>query len=183
MDGTLTAATTVGPAPTAYREGEVSITTCSVLVAIRHPVMRRYTRELLERQCRCWLVTEVADDELLADVLNRRRPDVLLVDTGDFPACCRTALDAWPPERTIVIGPEPEAAYRAAAVRLGAGAWLPRDRLVDDLDAALHRLVGLSHASRRVPRTLVDAGGAPALEGRGVAQCSRSGWGKPSASR
>lgn len=125
----------------------MSISTCSVLLAIRHPVMRRYTRELLERQCRCWRVTEVADQEMLADVLDRCRPDVLLVDTGDFPACCRTALHAWPTDRTVVIGPEPEFAYRAAALRLGAGAWLPRDRLVDDLDATLHRLVGLEHAS------------------------------------
>ena len=117
-----------------------------VLVAIQHAGMRRFTRELLSRGHRC-RVAEPEPDELLAVSLSRLDPDLLVVDDRDFPACCRTALDAFSPERVIVIGPEPDQGYRALAFLNGAGAWIPRDRVGEDLAPAINDLLGCGHVS------------------------------------
>src|SRR6266508_567478 len=83
----------------------------TVLVAVRHAAMRDYTCRLLERDYGCWSVARVGADELLVDAIGRTRPDVVVVDWVDFPACCRAALATLPPGRVVVIGPEPDAAY------------------------------------------------------------------------
>ena len=113
-----------------------------VLIAIRHEPMRRLTGRVLEQGSPPWTVEELHDDELLVDAMRRVAPDVLVVDTGDFPSCCHHALAAFPPDRVIVIGPEPEAAYRLAALSEGAGAWVARDRIADDAAAVLRALLG-----------------------------------------
>jgi DNA-binding NarL/FixJ family response regulator len=112
----------------------------TVLVAIRHPAMRRYTCEILERDCACSIVAELDGEEMLADALARSRPDLVLIDTGEFPRCCTPALATYPTERVIVVGPEPEGDYRTAALTRGAGAWIPRDRLAEELQREVRRL-------------------------------------------
>ncbi len=61
----------------------------TVLVAIRHPVMRRWTGELLAAEHGCWTAVEPRSGELLVDAIARTQPDVVVVDSVDFPACCR----------------------------------------------------------------------------------------------
>jgi len=112
-----------------------------VLIAIRHAPMRRLTGRVLEQDRPPWTIEELHDDEMLVDAIRRVAPDVLVVDTGDFPACCHSALTTFPPDRVIVIGPEPEAAYRLAALSEGAGAWVARDRIADDAAAVLRALL------------------------------------------
>lgn len=116
-----------------------------VLVAIRHPTMCRYTAELLARECGCWAATETGGSEMLTDALLRVHPDLLVVDDGDFPACCRTALESFPPERVVVVGREPDPSYRSAALHEGAGAWVARDRMADDLVPAMRAALGCRH--------------------------------------
>lgn len=117
----------------------------TVLIAIRHRPMRRLTRQVLQHEVPGCTVEEQGDQELLVDAARRVRPTVLVVDTSDFPACCEVTLASFPPERVIVISPEPEAAYRAAALNGGAGASLPRDRISDDLRRALRTVLGCRH--------------------------------------
>lgn len=120
----------------------------TVLVAIRHPVMRRWTGELLAAEHGCWAVAQPVPGEMLADAIGRARPDVVIVDSVDFPGCCQAALRRLPPERVIVIGPEPDRAYRARALALGAGGWVCREHVGEELSGAMRAALGCRHHAR-----------------------------------
>ena len=96
-------------------------------------MMRALTSELLERDGACRVTGVGGDDQELAAAIDRDHPDLVILDTGEFPACCPVALGRFRFERVIVIGPEPACSYRAAALAAGAGAWVSRDRVGDDL--------------------------------------------------
>jgi hypothetical protein len=117
----------------------------TVLVATRHSVMRRWTGELLASEHGCWTVAQPVAGEMLADAIARTRPELVVVDAVDFPACCRAALRTLPPERVIVIGPEPDRAYRARALAQGAGGWVCRDHVGEELSAAMRAALGCRH--------------------------------------
>lgn len=117
-----------------------------VLVALRHPVMSRWTEELLVAEHGCWDVAKVNDHELLVDALSRVRPDLVVVDSIDFPACCRAALDRMPPEQVVVVGPEPDRAYQISALANGAAGWVCRDHLADELSRAMRAALGCRHS-------------------------------------
>lgn len=116
-----------------------------VLVAIRHPAMRRFTRELLERDHGCWVATAAGLEEPLEVALARTHPDLLVVDAADFPGCCRAALERFPSDRVVVVGPEPDLSYRHAALAAGAGGWLPRERVDQELGLAMRAALGCHH--------------------------------------
>ena len=116
-----------------------------VLVAIRHPAMRRFTRDLLEREYHCWVATTIGAGEALDQALARAPADLLVVDGAGFPACCRRALDGDPSRRVIVIGSEPDASYRHAALAAGAAGWIPRERVGEDLGPAMRQALGCRH--------------------------------------
>ena len=116
-----------------------------VLLVMRHPTMLRLTRRLLETEFGCWVGTEALAGEPLAAAIDEVRPDLLVIDAGDFPACCRSALDHIDRNRVIVIGPEPDPAYRAVAIAQGAGAWISRDRVGDELSSAMRQVLGCVH--------------------------------------
>lgn len=132
--------------------GPASLSACPVcdehplvLVALRHPAMRRFTRELLERECRCWVATRTHAGAELRRQLERLTPDLLVIDAGDFPACCPYHESGFPPWRAVVIGPEPDQAYQEAVKARGAGAWIPRERVGEELGPAMRRVLGCSH--------------------------------------
>jgi len=132
--------------------GGVNVERCAVrdgtprvLVAVRHPVMRRYAAELLARESGCWASSAVAAGEMLPDVIDRFRPDVLVVDAGDFPACCQAAIDAFPRDRVVVVGPEPDPSYGALALANGAAACVTRDDVGEELVPTLHVILGCRH--------------------------------------
>lgn len=104
--------------------------------------MRALVVRLLERELQCQVATEVDSGSRLRRTIERTRPDLVAVDVGDFPACCHTALEAFPRDRVVVVSPEPDTAYWAAALANGAGAWLPRERVGDELPASLRKLAG-----------------------------------------
>lgn len=116
-----------------------------VLVALRHRVMRRLTHELLGAEHGCWTVTQPWRGELLADAIARTHPDLVVVDDVDVPACCQAALAALPPARVIVIGPEPDAAYRSLALNRGAAGWICRDHVAEELSGAMRAALGCHH--------------------------------------
>ena len=120
--------------------------TPNVLVAVRHPAMRHFTLELIQREHQCWITSEPQADEMLVDAIARVDPDVLVVDDGDFPSCCRAAIDAFPRNRVVVVGIEPDHSYEEAAFRAGAGAWVARDRVAEDLGPVMRGVLGCRHA-------------------------------------
>ncbi|MDP1804202.1 MAG: hypothetical protein Q8K72_03460 [Acidimicrobiales bacterium] len=116
-----------------------------ILVAIRHPGMRHLTGDLLAREYHCWVASDLAADEPLADALARVHPDLVVVDAADFPGCCLATLGGFPRARVVVIGPEPDPGYRAQAMANGAGAWIPRERVGEDLGPAMRSILGCVH--------------------------------------
>ncbi len=112
-----------------------------IVVAVAHPTMRRYLCDLIEQSCRCWLATTSSDADELQAALGTLRPDVLVVDHALRPINVHRPQAAFPAAQVLVIGPEPDPAYRAAAIGGGAGAWLSRDDLETELVPELARLL------------------------------------------
>lgn len=130
------------PQPSSAHGCPLQLTLPVVLDAIRHPVMRRWSVELLAAVPGCWTVAHAEPGEMLVDAIARTAPDVVVVDTVDFPVCCLTALDELPPGHVVVIGPEPDPAYSSAALSQGAAAWVSRDHIGDELAAAVRTALG-----------------------------------------
>src|SRR3546814_20480514 len=108
---------------------------------------------------------------MLASAIDRFRPDLLVVDAGDFPACFQAAMDAFPRDRVVVIGPEPDPSYGAAALAQGAAACVTRDTLRDELVPAMRGALGCRHdhclpSTRPGDRVVAAAG-----EGWGWGEC------------
>ena len=138
-----------------------------VLVAIQHPSMLRFTREFLERECGCGVATEAHTGPALAHAVDRIIPDLLIIAAADFPACCLSAITHVPRGRIIVIGPEPDPAYRSAAMRSGAGGWLAREAVGDHLGAEMRRVLGCLHDPCPPGRTAaVEVSRAPGRRAR-----------------
>lgn len=114
-----------------------------VLVAIRHAGMRHLTADLLAREYHCWVATEPW--EVLAAGVRGVRPDLLIVDEADFPACWLRRFPGFPRSRVVVIGPEPDPAYRSQAIGDGAGAWITRERVGEELGPAMRAILGCVH--------------------------------------
>ncbi len=108
----------------------------SVVVAVPHRAMRELIVELLNRDRDHWVVSAVENlSELDSNALSS--PDLVIVDTADFAGCCRRLPATLALARVVVIGPEPDPAYRHAALHCGAGAWLSRERVAEELCDAL----------------------------------------------
>ncbi len=115
-----------------------------VLLAMAHPTMRALTSELLRRGgCRVRAVT--GQDEALVGVLDQELPDLVVLDAAQFPGCCPDAIRRFPAARMIVIGPELGDAYRVTALAAGAGGWVARERIDDDLMAEVWRVLGVGN--------------------------------------
>lgn len=114
-----------------------------VLIATAHPVMRRLILELLNRERACWTASLVADE--FEDAARYVHPDLVIVDGADFRRMASGSLAGYPTNRIVVIGQEPDLAYRDAALRHGAGAWVACDDLADQLSPAIRSALGCSH--------------------------------------
>jgi hypothetical protein len=115
--------------------------------------MRDYTRDLLERECRCWTASQTSVNGNLEREIARFDPDLVVVDAADFPACCKRALEGDCPPCVIVVGPEPDVSHRSAVLAGGARSWIARERLADELGPEMRRLLGCTHGPvhRRSP--------------------------------
>lgn len=112
------------------------------MLAFDHPTMRALTGELLEGNGACRVTAVEVDDQALAAAIDTDDPDLVILDTGEFPGCCPIALEQSPATRTIVIGPDAEESYRGAALAAGAVAWVARERIADELLGEVWRLLG-----------------------------------------
>jgi hypothetical protein len=84
----------------------------------------------------------------LRDRLAAFTPDLLVIDAPTSPPAARTRphpSSGFPPGRVVVVGPEPDRSYRQAARAHGAGAWVPRERVGEDLGREMRRVLGCTH--------------------------------------
>ena len=111
-----------------------------VLVALAHPTLRRYVCDVIEQGCRCWLAT-TAPGPGMVDLVAELGPDAVVTDQSGF-SVLREQGAAIPSTHVLVLGPDDDA-YRDAAMRAGAGAWVDRGTapaaLVAELDGMLGR--------------------------------------------
>jgi DNA-binding NarL/FixJ family response regulator len=111
-----------------------------IVVALAHPTMRRYLCDLIEQGCRCWLATTGPGSEELAETVAALCPDVVVIDTAAFSAR-GDATPVLPARQMLVIGSEPDAAYRQSALRAGAGGWVGRDHVATELLPEIRRML------------------------------------------
>ena len=116
-----------------------------VLIAIAHPVMRRLIRQLLNRENDGWAVILLDTD--LAAALLASRPDLLVLDSADLFRFGSDGLNGFPKSHIVVVGPEADVDYRNVTAGRGAGAWVARDELADDLAPAMRRVLAKQTAS------------------------------------
>lgn len=114
-----------------------------VLIAIAHPAMRRMILELLEREHGCWQPCLLDGD--LPTAMRDLTPDLVIIDGAAFPQCCSGQSDDFPPERIVVVGPEPDPAYRILALSDRAGGWVARDDVAEELSAEMRTALGCIH--------------------------------------
>jgi len=115
-----------------------------VLVALSHPMMRRFTLELLARDHACWSA-EAVDEKDLLRAARDGRPDLMVLDAATFGACHCAESCGFPCGRMVVVGPERDLDYRAAVLAGGAGGWVARDDVAEQLSAAMRAALGCTH--------------------------------------
>lgn len=124
-----------------------------VVVAVAHRAMRSLIVDLLDRDRDRdrgrWVVSAVDSVSELGDAASSH-PDLVIVDTADFAGCCCHLPPSFALDRIVVIGPEPDPAYRQAALNRGAGGWLSRECVAEELCDAL--CSALVCSQRGVPR-------------------------------
>lgn len=98
--------------------------------------MREFIVELLDCEHGAWAVSAV-DSVSDLDRTASSHPELVIVDTADFATCCSELPATFTLARVVVIGPEPNDAYRQDALHRGAGAWLSRDCVAEELCDAL----------------------------------------------
>ncbi len=117
-------------------EDAVSTGRLHVVLVVAHEAMRALIVDLLNLDGGHWVVSAVDGVAALGDDVSSH-PDLVVIDTADFAGCCRRLPASFPLGRVIVIGPEPDPAYRQAALHRGAGAWLSRECVAEELCDAL----------------------------------------------
>jgi DNA-binding NarL/FixJ family response regulator len=106
-----------------------------VVVADVHPAARAAVAGVLEGLVGVELVGSVA---AWRDIAPDLRPDVLVIDDRLVDGIEDLLADIGP-LRMIVVGVDDNPAYAARAHRLGAEAWVAKDRADDELQALLGR--------------------------------------------
>ena len=115
-----------------------------VLIAVAYPLLGRLILELLDRDVGCWNARIVAGPTETA--VHGVDLQLVVMDGTTFRSCCREQLPGYPWAWIVVIGSEPDPAYRAAALRHGAGGWVASDDIADHLSAALRSALVSIHA-------------------------------------
>ena len=129
-----------------YMDGPSRTVTPLVIVAVAHTTLRLLIVDLLERDEVEWKLRATASQTDLDTALQEEEPDLLILDAADFSAFCRKdSLQTFPPGRIVVIGPEPDAAYEFAVRHDGAGAWIARDRVGEELSQCMNNVLDFTH--------------------------------------
>jgi DNA-binding NarL/FixJ family response regulator len=111
-----------------------------VLLADREGVARHALAGLLRSLPGIALVGIVTSMEDVSVALRRERPHVVVVDDRLLGSTSHVLAGTGPtgdPVRVIVVGVDDDPAYAARAQRLGAEAWIAKDRADDELPKLL----------------------------------------------
>jgi DNA-binding NarL/FixJ family response regulator len=111
-----------------------------VLLADREGVARHALAALLQSLPGIVLVGIATSMQDVADGMQHHRPDVVVVDDRLLHTTSHILAGTGPtrdPVRVIVVGVDDNPAYAARAQRLGAEAWIAKDRADDELPRIL----------------------------------------------
>jgi hypothetical protein len=106
--------------------------------------MRRFTLELLGRDHACWAAEALSDGDIIR-AARVRQPDLVILDAATFGACYCDDGCAFPCGRMVVVGPEPDRDYQAVILARGAGGWVARDDVAEQLSPAMRAALGCTH--------------------------------------
>ena len=111
--------------------------------------MRALIIDLLDRDGGRWTVTAVDSVAELTELADNTTVDPVLVvvDTADFAAVRRHLPSRLATTQVVVIGPEPDPAYRQAALSAGAAGWLSREHVAEELCDALRAALACDNDS------------------------------------
>ena len=111
-----------------------------VLLADRVGAVRNALADVLRGLEGVEVVGAIDSRKDLRDAVRDLRPDVVVIDDRLLSSADH-ALDGSGPTRTrvrvIVVGVDDDPGYRARALRLGAEAWVSKDRADDELPSLL----------------------------------------------
>jgi DNA-binding NarL/FixJ family response regulator len=114
-----------------------------VLIADDHPLVRQGIRRALEADRAFRVVGEAGSGRELLALIERRRPDLALVDLRmpgeDGLRCIATIKQRWPQLRSVVISACEDRASIEAALAAGAGAYVVKSATPADIPAVLRR--------------------------------------------
>jgi two-component system response regulator DesR len=111
-----------------------------VLLADRDGTARRALATLLDGLEGTELIAEVGARDQIAAVVRRTRPDVLVIDDRLVASRDHVLARLGPVPaglRMIVVGVDDDPAFAARAHRLGAEAWVAKDRADEELPRLL----------------------------------------------
>jgi DNA-binding NarL/FixJ family response regulator len=112
-----------------------------VLLADLEGAARRALADLLHGLDGVSLAAEVGTREAIAEAMRRFQPHVVDIDDRLVVASASHILAGFgplpAPARLIVVGVDDHPAYAARAHRLGAHAWIAKDRAADELPQLL----------------------------------------------
>jgi len=149
-----------------------------VLIADDHAILRAGLRALLDVERDMHVVGEASDGPDAMSAAAILRPDVVLLDV-EMPRLC--GLDAiggilarCPQTRVLVLTMHAETVYARHALQLGASGYVLKDRIPDELMAAIRQVhAGRAYVDPQVVEALVSEesalgggrGGAPSAPG------------------
>jgi DNA-binding NarL/FixJ family response regulator len=135
-----------------------------LLIADDHPLILAGIRRTLERDGEIEIVGEAMTGQQLLPLIERRRPDVVMLDTmmrgASGPELIQTIRRQWPAVRVVVLSDNADPAATDAALLAGASAYIVKS--VDPADlASLIRQVSSGTIFHAPPRTVSPAPSDP----------------------
>jgi DNA-binding NarL/FixJ family response regulator len=132
-----------------------------VLLADDHTLVRAGIRALVESLDGVTVVAETGDGREALELVERHRPDVLLLDItlpglNGLEIAERTTRSS-PSTRIVILSVHANEAYVAQALRAGVAAYLPKDAAATELALALRAVVrGETYLSPSISKQVVE---------------------------
>jgi DNA-binding NarL/FixJ family response regulator len=141
--------------------------TVSILLADDHPIVRQGLRNLLENESDFHVVGEAGDGIEAVEMVDRLRPDVLIVDMM-MPSLnglevIRRVLKRWPGMHVIMLSMQSTDAYVIETLKSGASGYVLKDTGPSEIVEAVHEVVNGGHylspkLSNRLLNPFLDKG-------------------------
>jgi two-component system response regulator NreC len=142
----------------------------TIVLADDHPVVRQGLRALLEREAGFSVIGEAADGLQAADLVERTKPDVLVLDLvmpglGGLDVA-REVVRRSPRTRVVILSMHASEAFVVQAFRSGASAYVLKDSSTAELVRAIREvLAGRRHLSPPLSDTAIEVYVARAKQG------------------